>query len=193
MKAKAGCRQGPGFTLVEMLVVIAIIGVLAGFLLPSLVSARCRAKQGAIQSMIEDVGTAIAAYNADFGAFPQDCAENQSNPLVTLLQSAGPKNVPYYAFRKTQLVTTATCAMNGGGTAGNLTWVTPLGNDFRVFYQENASAAAAKDIPATAENRFGYDLYSPGCDTRVPDITNFGQVKSHEMINGDRTAVNNWE
>jgi prepilin-type N-terminal cleavage/methylation domain-containing protein len=50
-----------GFTLVELLVVIAIIGTLVGLLLPAVQSAREAARQSACQNNLKQLG--IAAHN----------------------------------------------------------------------------------------------------------------------------------
>jgi len=59
-----------GFTLLELLVVIAMITVLISLLLPAISSARDRAKGSACMSNLRQLGVALSLYTADHGAFP---------------------------------------------------------------------------------------------------------------------------
>ena len=59
-----------GFTLVEMLVVIGIIGLLAVFLVPNLLGARDRAKEAAVKGVMHTVQLAIEAYQMDNDVYP---------------------------------------------------------------------------------------------------------------------------
>ncbi|MBX3095638.1 MAG: prepilin-type N-terminal cleavage/methylation domain-containing protein [Fimbriimonadaceae bacterium] len=54
-----------GFTLIEVLVVIAIIAILAAFLFPVFAKAKARSKQTACLSNMKQIGTAFALYMSD--------------------------------------------------------------------------------------------------------------------------------
>jgi type II secretion system protein G len=59
-----------GFTLVEILVVIGIIGLLAVFLVPNLLGARDRAKETAVKGVMHSVQLAIEAYQMENDVYP---------------------------------------------------------------------------------------------------------------------------
>jgi prepilin-type N-terminal cleavage/methylation domain-containing protein/prepilin-type processing-associated H-X9-DG protein len=59
-------RRERGFTLTEMLVVIAVIAVLTAILLPVFSTAREKARQNACLSNLRQIGTALTAYAQDY-------------------------------------------------------------------------------------------------------------------------------
>jgi prepilin-type N-terminal cleavage/methylation domain-containing protein len=59
-----------GFTLVEMLVVIAIISILAGLALTALITARRTSKENAIRAQLKVIESALERYENDFNDYP---------------------------------------------------------------------------------------------------------------------------
>lgn len=65
-------KPARGFTMIELLTVIAVIGILMALLLPVLANVRRNAKETATRSLIKSIETAIAAYEFDWGVYPPD-------------------------------------------------------------------------------------------------------------------------
>lgn len=63
-------RARPGFTLIEILVVIAVISVLAALVAPNVFRHVGTAKDAAARSQMEMLGAALDAYRLDNGRYP---------------------------------------------------------------------------------------------------------------------------
>ncbi|MRR13505.1 type II secretion system protein, partial [bacterium] len=63
-------RRSPGFTLIEVLVVVAILGILAAIALVNYRNAIERARQRRSMGDMRGLSTAIEAYGGDFGRYP---------------------------------------------------------------------------------------------------------------------------
>jgi len=63
-------RSRPGFTLIEILVVIAVISLLAALVAPNVFRHVGTAKDAAARSQIEMLGAALDAYRLDNGRYP---------------------------------------------------------------------------------------------------------------------------
>ena len=66
-----------GFTLVELLVVMAVIGVLVGLLLPSVQAVRESARRFSCLSRLAQIGMAVHAYESHMGRFPAGVIDSQ--------------------------------------------------------------------------------------------------------------------
>jgi prepilin-type N-terminal cleavage/methylation domain-containing protein/prepilin-type processing-associated H-X9-DG protein len=87
-------RSRRGFTLIEMLVVIAIIGVLAGILLPALVKIKDKGKEAYCANNLRQLSIALRAYCFRYGdSFPDLCDGPyfgyRPHPTELLCQSMG--------------------------------------------------------------------------------------------------------
>lgn len=71
------------FTLIELLIVIAIIAILAGILLPALTRARERAYSIHCVNNLKQIGLGLAQYTGDFTFFPWPQDETQTLPGTT--------------------------------------------------------------------------------------------------------------
>lgn len=96
LKLKA---KGKGFSLIELLVVLAILGLLAGLVGPQVMKFLGGSKTKTAKLQIEDLGAALDLYRLEVGRYP-----NSSEGLSALVEKPGDApnwNGPY--LKKTQL------------------------------------------------------------------------------------------
>src|SRR3954454_9886659 len=70
-----------GFTLVELLVVILIIGIIAAIAIPSFLNQKGKGEDAAAKSSAREIATAVETYYTDNAAYAADLSGNDANDL----------------------------------------------------------------------------------------------------------------
>ncbi len=171
-----------GFTLVELLVVIAIIGILAAILIPSLMSASCRAKSGSTQSKIENLQTALEMYKNDKARFPPETKEAGSETMVEALSKPRSRDSVYFEFDDQYLKTVdgkekLYSSLGQQHDAFEIHYALPRGENYQERWKYEGSYP-----PSSEFNDYQINLWTAGCDFSLENpesqaryqINNFG-------------------
>jgi type IV pilus assembly protein PilA len=73
-------RRHAGFTLIELMIVVAIIGLLAAIAIPTFMRFQLKAKTSEVKSNLVSIHTAEEAYFSEYGRYVAAAAEPSSTP-----------------------------------------------------------------------------------------------------------------
>lgn len=132
---KLGIKNLKGFTLVELLIVVGIIGILATLLMANFIGVRQRARDAQRKSDIRQIQSALELYRSDIGNYPASLSTCGSSltggtPASTYMQRipCDPSGSTYYnsgSYRYTRLSTTSYslggCLENSADSQGTST------------------------------------------------------------------------
>lgn len=72
-----------GFTLVEMLVVVAVIAMISSFVMASYTQAKARSRDAKREADIKQIQEGLAIYSTAYHRYPLSCTSDCSNPACT--------------------------------------------------------------------------------------------------------------
>ncbi|MHC4606840.1 MAG: type II secretion system protein [Planctomycetota bacterium] len=142
-----------GFTLLELLIVVAIIAILAGLLLPALIHAICLGREGAARTLVTQIVNACKFYETNHGVYPPGDGSGSAR-LVRALSRPSSRNIPYYEFRAEDVL--------------NDHIRNPVWTDEILYYRRNDPHP-----PADAKNPYSFDIWGADCRGDPEGISNW--------------------
>lgn len=120
-----------GFTLIELLIVIVVLGILAAVVVFALGGVTSQSASAACNADAKTVETAMAAYNAQNGAYPSSNITDTASAVTAGMQPyirSWPSNSPHYAIKWVAASNQVQVAVPATGTFVDYDTANPCGS-----------------------------------------------------------------
>ena len=193
-----------GFTLVELLVVITIIGILVALLMPAVQSAREAARRSQCQNNLKNIGLALHNFHAQVGNFPPGEVGQNTNDIgwgtyllpfldqqalytkITAASSASANVPPLVALwpQGGPVMPTATRWVSGAGDLTSLSPYIQIDQNMRPYaqYTLNVFLCPSDVLLKTTKDGYGKSNYL-GSTGNSSDSTMNGLVPAPQPLN----------
>ncbi len=186
-------RKTSAFTLIELLIVIAIIGILMGLLFPAVNGATNAARKAQAKNDVTQIATAVIAYETEYGKLPitTEPAQDVAGDLVKTLggsnvgNSLNPRQIVFIEINGSK--------KNKSGTNSSGTFVDPWNQPYKIKidhdYDNNISDVPGANAAASGTLRKKVVVWGIGIPTKGTD-----KEKTPYTANSDATKfVKSWD
>lgn len=177
-------RSSKGFTLIELMIVVAIIGILAAIAIPNFLQYQMKSRQSEAKTNLQAIRTSEIAFQAEKGCYIGALPEGVAAPAgltktVPVAWGAGGGPLP---------ITTVWCAGIGAVAAGNLKDMGFIATG-NVNYRYSADAYQAGVVPVTPALACPLAIAPPGGVGAL--VQNSFVASAQSNLDGD-PAVSTW-
>jgi prepilin-type processing-associated H-X9-DG protein/prepilin-type N-terminal cleavage/methylation domain-containing protein len=169
-------RREVGFTLVELLIVLAVIGVLAALLLPVFSRAREKSRQASCQANQKQILLSVNMYVQDYdGFFPRNYYHNAAGQIVTWYEAL----LPYTKSQQMFQCPTDNGTSIGGDWAPTPKFRSSYAASYDLLRGEGSESAASAPLSGVGKSATTVFLSDAGTQTTLeaPYVTTSSPVK----------------